>query len=76
MLFLLYNSPLEEVRHEFLDSLLLSRVDLVWISNTIVLEIRVDEFLRAFFGKSLDVVSVKFALVFVCDVNDRWEELY
>lgn len=76
MLFLLYNSPLEEVRHKFLDSLLLSRVNLVWISDTIVLEVRVDELLRAFFGKSLDIVSVEFALVFVCDVNNRREELY
>lgn len=75
MLFLLYDGPLEEVRHEFLDSLLLSGVNLVWISDTIVLEVRVDKLLGAFFSKSFDVVSVEFALVFVRDMNDRWEEL-
>lgn len=76
MLFLLYNSSLEEICYKFLDSLLLFGVDLVWISDTIVLEVRVDKLLRAFFSKSLDIISVKFALVLVCDVNDRWEELY
>lgn len=76
MLLLLHDRSLEEVSHEFLDCFLLSRVNLARISDTFVLEVRIDKFLRAFFSKTLDVVSVEFALVLVCDMDDRWEELY
>lgn len=75
MLFLLDDSPLEELSHELFDRFLLFRVNLAWISNTLVLEVGIDKLFRAFFGKTLDVVSVEFAFVFVRNVDNRWEEL-
>jgi hypothetical protein len=72
----LHDSPLEEFSHEFLDRLLLFRVDLAWIGNPLVFEVGIDKLLRALFSKTLDVVSVEFALVLVCNVDDRREKLY
>jgi len=76
VLFLLDDSPLEELSHELFDRFLLFRVNLARVGNTLVLEVGIDKLFRAFFGKTLDVISVEFALVFVCNMDDRWEELY
>lgn len=70
MLSLLDNGLVKEIGNVFFDRLFLSGVDLVWISDSLVFEVRIDEFFRAFLGKAFDVFSLELVFVFVGDVYD------